>query len=69
MNTAPAIPPRAPEPILTPQDLADRLGVSIRTVRNWRARGTDPVATKLGGFIRYRLSDVEAWEEAHRERR
>lgn len=66
-TSAPAT--RAADPVLTPQELADRLGISLRTVRNWRARGTDPVAIKVGHFIRYKLSDVEAWEEAHRERR
>ncbi|WP_237222154.1 helix-turn-helix transcriptional regulator [Rothia nasimurium] len=62
-------PEREHEEVFTIDDLAKRLGVSGRTVRNWRSKGLDPVAIKIGGFIRYKLSDIEAWEEAHRERR
>ncbi|MBT1002633.1 helix-turn-helix domain-containing protein [Paenarthrobacter sp. DKR-5] len=53
-----------PERHLTPQDLADRLGVPLQTVRLWRHKGVDPQAMKLGRHVRYRLSDVLAWEQA-----
>lgn len=48
---------------LTNEDLAAREKVSINTVRKWRATGAGPRAFKVGRHVRYRLVDVEAWEE------
>lgn len=50
--------------ILTLQELAAREKVSVNTVRQWRMRGEDPRSYIAGGrYVRYRLSDVLAWEE------
>jgi excisionase family DNA binding protein len=49
------------EEFLSPEELADLLKVSRRTVYYWRARGTGPPTHKVGGALRYRRSDVEAW--------
>jgi len=46
---------------LTPRQLAKRLQVDERTVRRWRIEGGGPPFLKLGGSIRYRNADVEAW--------
>lgn len=51
------------EPCLSNQDLADRYNISLDTVRKWRAEGRGPRAIKVGRHVRYRLEDVEAWEE------
>ncbi|WP_326504147.1 helix-turn-helix domain-containing protein [Rothia nasimurium] len=52
------------DPILTLQELAAREKVSVNTVRQWRMRGEDPRSFIAGGrYVRYRLSDVLAWEE------
>jgi predicted DNA-binding transcriptional regulator AlpA len=52
---------------LTEEQLAERLQVTKTTLLNWRYRGTGPPATRIGGknskVIRYRLSDVLAWEQ------
>ena len=55
--------------LLTIDELAEWLNVAPATVRDWRTRrpGFLPVAVKLGGQVRYRRSDVEAWLEARRE--
>ncbi len=50
---------------LSPEDLADRLGVSIATVYAWNSRGGGPRFMKFGKHVRYKIADVEAWEDKH----
>lgn len=47
---------------LTPADLATRWSVSIGHLANLRSMEAGPIYLKLGGRIRYRLVDVEAFE-------
>jgi predicted DNA-binding transcriptional regulator AlpA len=48
--------------LLTDVELADLLGASLQTVRNWRWRGEGPRYVKLGGrMVRYRPADVAAF--------
>jgi len=50
---------------LTTADLAERLGVSPRTVDDWRVDKKGPAYIRIGrgdDTVRYRLADVEAWE-------
>lgn len=54
---------------LTVQDLAQRLDVSVSTIRRWRLAGKDPRAFKIGQSVRYRLTDVIEWENNHLEPR
>ena len=49
---------------LSMQDLADREGVSLAAVRLWRTKGYGPRGMKIGKYVRYRLADVQAWEES-----
>ncbi|MDP9459341.1 MAG: helix-turn-helix domain-containing protein [Actinomycetota bacterium] len=51
---------------LSPEDLARREQVPLRTVYRWNSDGTGPPRLKIGRHVRYRLSDVEAWETAQR---
>jgi excisionase family DNA binding protein len=56
------------ERLLTAQELAEMLRVRVETVNQWRYRGQGPRAIKSGRrFLRYRLSDVQAWLEQHAE--
>jgi excisionase family DNA binding protein len=43
------------------EELADELGVPIRTVYAWRVKGTGPLGATFGKHVRFRRSDVEAW--------
>lgn len=57
------------ETYLTTDDLAERTGYSKPTLARWRREGHGPKFLKPGGSaqqsrVRYRLSDVVAWEEA-----
>ena len=47
--------------LLSPQQLADYLGVPLATVYRWRCAGTGPRGIKVGKHVRYRQRDVEAW--------
>ena len=49
---------------LNQRQLAQRLGVSQRTLEGWRYRGKGPAYLRLGGRIAYRLTDVERFEIA-----
>jgi hypothetical protein len=42
--------------------LAQRLGVSQRTIEGWRYRGKGPAYLRLEGRIAYRVIDVERFE-------
>lgn len=55
-------------PWLTLEQLCDRLQVPVTTVRWWRTQRTGPPAVKIGRFLRYRLADVERWEESLTDR-
>jgi hypothetical protein len=51
-----------PETLLTPAQLAERWQKPESTLAQWRWRGVGPTYLKLQGAVRYRLSDVEAYE-------
>lgn len=51
------------EPIYTLAEFAEREKVPVQTVRLWRMKGYDPVSFKVGKHVRYRLADIEAWEQ------
>jgi excisionase family DNA binding protein len=59
-----------PEPILTPEQVAERLQVDPKTVYSWtRRRNMRPLpAFRPGGkFLRFKWSEVERWLEEGRE--
>jgi excisionase family DNA binding protein len=47
--------------LLTASDLAERLSVDVRTIRRWRTDGRLPGALEVGGCIRWRREDIDAW--------
>lgn len=47
---------------LSRQELADRYGVPVKTPAVWASKGTGPPFARFGRHVRYRLSDVLAWE-------
>jgi len=54
-----------PDHLLTEFEAAAYLGVSPKSLRNWRWRGDGPTFVKLGGrkLVRYRRSDLSAFVE------
>ena len=53
------------KPALTENQLAERWGMSIKTLQDWRRKGTGIAYLKLGKAIRYPLDVVEAYEKAN----
>lgn len=49
---------------LDQKTLARRWSISHRTLEAWRHQQRGPVFVRIGGRVRYRLSDVEAFEAA-----
>jgi hypothetical protein len=53
-----------PVAYLNEMQLAERWGLSVKTVRKWRLVGGGPRYRKFGTAVRYAVIDVEAFEEA-----
>jgi excisionase family DNA binding protein len=49
---------------LTRQQVADRLQVPVKTLAEWASRKIGPRYARFGRHCRYRLDDIEAWENA-----
>jgi hypothetical protein len=49
---------------LTRQEVADREKLPPATLAQWGSQGKGPRYAKFGRHVRYRLSDVIAWENA-----
>jgi excisionase family DNA binding protein len=50
--------------LMTTRQLAERLGVSVRTIEGWRRTGTGPRFVKVGRVARYHPDDVARWVAA-----
>lgn len=65
--------------LLTPDELAVMLGMSVRTLANWRSTGKGPPYLKIGvepteghqdrRKVRYQRAVAERWVLAHEYRR
>jgi excisionase family DNA binding protein len=49
------------ERLMTTRELAERLNVPEPTIYGWRYKGEGPPVVRVGGRLRYRWSDVDAW--------
>jgi excisionase family DNA binding protein len=49
------------DPLLSPQELADYLGIPLQTIYVWAAQGAGPERIRIGRHTRYRLSAVDKW--------
>jgi predicted DNA-binding transcriptional regulator AlpA len=56
--------PEAVNDLLTDAQLAARWQLSRGTLANQRSQGRGPAYLKLAGRVRYRRSDIEAYEQA-----
>ncbi|VXA93029.1 helix-turn-helix domain-containing protein [Citricoccus sp. K5] len=48
---------------LSLQDLAERFAIPEKTLYVWRTNGSGPKGFRVGKHVRYRIEDVEAWEQ------
>lgn len=49
------------EPLIGIEELAEYLGVPIKTLYKWRQEGTGPCSVRVGRHVRYFVSDVRDW--------
>lgn len=47
--------------LLRPQEAADLLGVSVRTLADWRWKSIGPRYCRIQGRPRYRVSQLDEW--------
>ena len=55
--------------VLTPTQLAKRLGCTVKTLANWRSLGKGPPYHRLiarGNPVQYALEDVLKWEQRNK---
>lgn len=55
-----------PKNLFTADDLAQHLGVAVKTLAHWRVRGEGPRFARIGGRIAYDPADVRAWVESRK---
>ena len=55
------------EPLLTIEALAEYLDVPVPTIRDWRTDGKGPCGIRVGGRVRFAVSDVHRWLDEQRE--
>ena len=55
--------------LLRPDEVAERLGVSERTLERWRAAGQGPAFVTIGRMVRYAESAVAGFVETLEGRR
>jgi excisionase family DNA binding protein len=51
--------PRAP--LASTEQVAEHLGVPVKTLYQWRWLGVGPRGVRVGRHLRYRWSDVDRW--------
>ena len=47
--------------LLTEEDVAKQLHVSVASLRRWRLERRGPQFIKVGSLVRYRPEELEAW--------
>ena len=50
---------------LTETQLANRWGMSVKTLQDWRRKGTGVAWMKLGNAVRYKIEAIEKYEADH----
>jgi excisionase family DNA binding protein len=53
-----------PGPLLTAEECAAYIKIPVQTLYDWRYRGIGPRSHKIGKYLRFRPSEVDAWIDA-----
>ena len=66
LKTVPPAPTtKEPIQLLKEVDVAKRLNVSISSLRRWRYEKIGPKFIRIGGILRYRVTDVDEFIQKH----
>ena len=57
------------EKLMSINEVAEILGIPAATLYGWRYKGEGPRGYRVGRFVRYRRSAVEAWLEKQLDER
>jgi DNA-binding transcriptional MerR regulator len=52
------------ERLWTVADVAEYLGIPVKTLYDWRTRDYGPSGKRVGKYLRYKAQDVIAWFDA-----
>ena len=55
------------EPLWTTRQVCAYLGISVKTLYDWRTRKYGPKGHRMGKHLRFRREDVESWLELETE--
>lgn len=55
------------DPLLNLDELAEYLGVPVRTIYDWRTEGEGPCGVRVGKYVKFYVSDVREWLAQQRE--
>ena len=55
------------DPLVSVDELAEYLGVPIRTIYDWRQTGHGPRGIRIGRHLKFAVSDVSAWLDTQRD--
>lgn len=58
---------RGLDPLLSVDELAEYLGVPVRTVYDWRSTGHGPRGIRIGRHLKFAVPDVVAWMQECRD--
>lgn len=53
-------------PLMTPEEVAGILSVTVATLAQWRFKGCGPAFIRIAGIIRYSHGDLEKFVSEHR---
>jgi hypothetical protein len=55
----------ADDRFLTPEEVSERYrgGISVGTLRNWRAMRIGPTFVKIGKTVLYPITELDAWDQ------
>ena len=55
------------DPLLSVGELAEYLGVPVRTIYDWRQTGHGPRGIRIGRHLKFAVSDVMTWIDSQRD--
>lgn len=52
------------DPLLTVEETSEYLKIPVKTLYQWKYKNVGPQPLRVGRYLRYRQSEVDAWVDA-----